>query len=601
MTVKVRMKPCGIVSMPLVTASMVRQAAEILDNSKVMDKWRQWREDDGFSESRPGRPKFVEERTLIILMLILGIEGEPFHLTKARDIIVYRATEKALEELRLPQRHEWGFDRWNPRMEALWYERTYSAMQRLINVLDPFPGTSYRRRYTKDEFSHVVSQRDPALIRRRRQRCRDFFNPLILASARVLDEAFEKWRGDIAIDATPIPSFKIGTSRRSTHVSADPDAEWYVRHDKVLWARDLTMVCMTGDDFGRRGLPGLVLGMSLDKPAVDPSGNGLDALAHIVSDSSLPKRYAYGDQAYYPGADADKYQLPMRRAGYRVVGDLPKGRPGQPPELYNGAQLVDGAWYCPALPQGLRDVTAGETAESLRENPGAQKLLRRRIRYQLRIKEITPTGAIKMMCPARGPGATVTCPIADGAGTQPPAKATAMAGKSGGRRRPGIRPKGDAPASPPPSQASKYAIPPEHLPSVDHLPTICTNKCSMTIPAWVGAKFAQLGPAWATEGWERTYRSGRSGIESKNHHLKSRTGRALGDPTSRLVRGFAKQAVLITLGVVALNVVMISNYLRRTGTPGAVEHSPLDPDNREENYEDDGIELRRPNAPPTGE
>lgn len=63
-------------------------------------------------------------------------------------------------------------------------------------------------------------------------------------------------------------------------------------------------------------------------------------------------------------------------------------------------------------------------------------MLEERDKYRLRIKEVTQDGSVKFMCPARGPGATVNCPIASG---QMPDKPVLGMKRRGPRLRPKTR------------------------------------------------------------------------------------------------------------------------------------------------------------------
>ncbi|MHC9547326.1 hypothetical protein ACQX2H_03550 [Corynebacterium diphtheriae] len=45
----------------------------------------------------------------------------------------------------------------------------------------------------------------------------------------------------------------------------------------------------------------------------------------------------------------EKLQIPLRKAGYKVMGDLVKGQMGLQ-ATYHGAQLIDDSWYFLACP-----------------------------------------------------------------------------------------------------------------------------------------------------------------------------------------------------------------------------------------------------------
>lgn len=64
------------------------------------------------------------------------------------------------------------------------------------------------------------------------------------------EEYRDTWTGDVAVDGTLIPAANIGTTKRGTRVSSEPDAGWYRRegdhkdseNDKVMWAYEATLV-----------------------------------------------------------------------------------------------------------------------------------------------------------------------------------------------------------------------------------------------------------------------------------------------------------------------------------------------------------------------
>lgn len=599
-------KAPGLIGHSLVTPEHLKVAFEVVDSSGVMDKWEMWRREDGYSDARPGRPKDVPERSMLALLMLLAIEGSALHITRARDIIVYRATPEALTQLGLPQRDEWNFYWADRQRDRRWDNRLYAAMSRLVAPMDLYPDNRYGRRYTKDEFAAVVAARDPELIARRRQRSQEFYGPLLMESAKLLGTDFSSWTGDVVVDGTPIPASRNGSAQRSSRVSVEPDAGWYSRRgdhrgsesegqDKIMWAFEASLIAMTGDAFGSGGLPAPIIGMSLDKPGHSISERARDALSHITADPTMPRGYFIGDRAYTPLARPDKLQEPVRGAGYRIVGDLVEAQKGQVTAVYEGAQQVDGGWFCPAMPKHLIEFTAGRDNRDLLEDEKAQNLMAQREKYRLRVKDVTESGAVKYMCPARGPGATVTCPLAAGADHQT-VRTTPHTGK--GRSR--LRPRNSATGHPEGKKDGKFRKLPltqDQLPKAGRCGKVCTNKSSLTIPLRVASKQAQQGPGWATQAWARVYHKGRNIIESRNQLLKGAGGSAIGDRTSRMVRGFSKQWLVIAVAAVAVNVRLIDSYLRRTGK----ELTPVPPTPPEPTRKTGGDVTSEPgwaNAPP---
>lgn len=96
-------------------------------------------------------------------------------------------------------------------------------------------------------------------------------NSLLELSFKVLPrEVRRKWKGSVAIDATPVAAYAQGTKKRSDWASTDPDAGWYIRegnHDleqvpnegdrgrlrnkgfnKIMWGYEATLAVMGADD-----------------------------------------------------------------------------------------------------------------------------------------------------------------------------------------------------------------------------------------------------------------------------------------------------------------------------------------------------------------
>ena len=593
-------KAPGILGLSLVTPEHVKVALQVVEAAGVMELWEQWRREDGYRDARPGRPKEVDEKTMLVLFILLAIEGSALHITRARDVIVYRATPEALAMLGLPQRDDWNFCWHDELRDRRWDNRLYAALRRLIAPLDLYPDNSYARRYTKEEFAQVEAARDPELIAQRRRRSQEFYGPILMESAKLLGTDFSRWTGDIVVDGTPIPASGTGTAARSTRVSSEPDAGWYRRggdhngddangREAIFWAFEASLIAMSGKDFGSSGLPAPIIGLSLDKPGHSISERALDALSHVTSDPSTPRGFFIGDRAYTPGAKAEKLQQPIRQAGYRIVGDLHEDQKGQVTAVYEGAQQVDGSWFCPALPDSLVGFTAGRDNKALLDDPEAQRMLEERDKYRLRIKEVTQDGSVKFMCPARGPGATVTCPIASG---QMPDKP--VLGMK--RRGPRLRPKT---ATPPATgkKSSRLTLVPEQLPKGSACGKVCSNKSSLTIPLHVASKQAHQGPSWATKAWGEVYHRGRNIIESRNGLLKNASGVGIGDRTGRLIRGFSKQWFLVAAAAVAVNIRLVDAYLRRTGQELTPVPPPPTPPVRKTNR-DAEAEPYWSNAPP---
>ena len=366
----------------------------------------------------------------------------------------------------------------------------------------------------------------------REARLHEFSNALIWASVEAMPaELRERWDGTIAMDATPVLASRIGTTARSHRVSSEPDAGWYVREhdplgddgggDKMKWAWDATLVTMASprDD---NSFPKLLLGMSMDRPGFRPAENAMRAMDNLLT-SDLPRNYAVGDRVYFPMTKPEKLQVPLRKAGYKLVGSQVKRQTGVQGE-FAGAMLVDGNWYCPAMPKPLQEATPRLEAGEIDADTHA-KLIERRRRYMMRPKEAPrANGSQKFACPAEGAGATVDCPF------------KGQCAKTRGKLT---------------------KVMPRDLPT--NKPKVC-SQTTITIPLEAGAKYAQ-SLQWGTEEWHSAYTYPRQTIESKNASLKAGNGEMLGDRTRRMMRGMAAHTLAVAVLVTVHNIRTIERHL----------------------------------------
>ena len=160
---------------------------------------------------------------------------------------------------------------------------------------------------------------------------------------------------------------------------------------KRLWAYEATLAVAVGGGFSGEGAkPGLIMGMSFEKPHVRPGTIGIEALRWLMDDPDVPKGYLLSDRAYVPQQKAKDFQLPVRWAGYKIVADQRSDQSGIQYVDPSGATLVDGKFHCPLVrylqhgidPRG--DLRAGEIDDDQFE----------RVIEQRRLLELRPKGGI---------------------------------------------------------------------------------------------------------------------------------------------------------------------------------------------------------------
>lgn len=555
---------------------LIDRAGQIVDSSGVVGMIEKWREDDGFTEKKGGRPRIIPLRSALIVMLCLGIQAEPHHVTRGRDILVHQTTKKAWEALGLPVR---DYENRGDELESnRWYYRLWKSLHAVFDTFDPFPEITYGKRLLKSDYQELKDRRDVGLILKRKARGKVFANALVTASVKLFGEdRLGHWDGSVVVDGTPLEVAKRGLYKNTDVMPSTPDAGWYCRDgdhkadsssiDKVMWGFEITLTAMHDARFGGEGkYPSLIVGMGMDKPGHRIAENALNSLDHIINDPGLPRGKFVGDRAYVPGAKAESLQIPLRDAGYKLVGDLAVTSHGVKAG-YEGALQIDGHWHCPAVEKIPGFVNPWEDRENGRiTQEEFESVIEERKYLQLRVKETRGDGSQKFQCPARGASPTAICPLV--------------------RNR---------------KRAAKNPVPLKklfdiHVPPVEKRGKVCTNHDSLVIPLTVGAKYAQQGAPWMSEEWKAEYQPSRATIESRNDLLKNARGAGIGDSTSRLMRGWAAQLFFSAVGVVTVNVRLIQAWLAKPS--GTVNPPPRPPGGGEKLESFSLREVADSNAPP---
>ena len=267
------------------------------------------------------------------------------------------------------------------------YDRIWSAIQRLITLVDEFPGP--RGKVHKDGgYREVVESRDPVVCARNRQRMFTLANALVEASRQLLpQELLDRSDGNVALDATFIPLYgkagnpsskNLDADRRSkncdggaysregshggmTHADADylnktqPGAKKHKgsKADALSWGTEVEIVRQTpnfkseGNDF-----PLLTLGVSFHIPGA-MSGEGLILANSLIERGHRPNFFIV-DRAYSNGRYAD-YNVPLRLLGFKHVFTYKEEQLGVQAFDPRGFVQISGAWYLDSVPAVLRE------------------------------------------------------------------------------------------------------------------------------------------------------------------------------------------------------------------------------------------------------
>ncbi|WP_281653369.1 hypothetical protein [Microbacterium aurum] len=423
------------------------------------------------------------------------------------------------------------------------YHRAYNTYRRLIEVMNPEPGSLYWL-MTKDEASAWAARHRDKKYTARRARAHAFGNALLHGTWMLLPRNVRRaYRGDVAFDATVVAAPARGRGKRSLFASSDPGAGWHRRdgdHDggstaradtkysrttsELLWARE----AHTAISYGQN-VPVIVLAMTLDVPGKRLAENVLTCI-DALRDHGLPVGHFVADRAYLPGTKAEDLALPLRARNYRIVFDYTRDHLGQQAS-HAGALLIEGRWYSPGIPALLRDASIDYF---LRQDDDPARIstttyeqrIEQRKAYELHRKERPDDqGYQRLQCPAVGSSAAIRCPY-----REPHPKTV------------------DRPLT---------RLLPVLLPKPR--PQVCDQQ-TITVPPSAGAKYEQEYP-YQSQRWAEQYTPGRQSVESMNSSLKHGAHLPIDDPQKRPRRGWIGQFISLVTMVVATNTRKIIAWL----------------------------------------
>ena len=329
----------------------------------------------------------------------------------------------------------------------------------------------------------------PVQAQAARGRLEAFINSLLDASISVLaGEERAASGGCTGLDATPVPLFSRGPSRRAGLCASDPDGGWYVREGdhrdrkddkgkplrKISWALEATIATTARPPGAPPGCPNLAVGLALTRPGEDPGGTGARVLASIAARGHKPGWLGY-DRACTQALPG-RFHLPARALGYKPVMDYRDDQLGIQANT-GGAILVEGTWYCPALPGPLITATTRLRDHAIGRELYGQQIAARRP-YQLHRKDGPDAdGYQRLSCPATGKHPGLICPL----------------------RQASLTPRD--------GRAKVFQPPPEP-------PRLCTQT-AITIAPGTGARYRQDLP-YGSPAWHARYATLRNTIEGLN-------------------------------------------------------------------------------------
>jgi hypothetical protein len=475
---------------------------------------------------RTGRRRPLPVRAVLTALVCLALDDRPLFLTEVTRLLFGRLPPAGRRLLGVPGTAP------TPRAFQNAYRRVRYCFHAILSVMDPSP-LPKNRRLPHDELRARAKPMTPDQAAAARGRLEALVNALLEASVSVLTEderaAFD---GCTALDATPVPLFSRGPSRRAGLCASDPDGGWYVREGdhrereddkgkplrKLAWALEATIATTARPPHTEPGCPNLAIGMAMARPGEDPGGTGARVLASAAARGHKTGPLGY-DRAYTQALPG-RFHLPARALGYQPVMDYRDDQLGIQASS-GGALLIEGSWHCPALPEALITATIRLRDHAIDRDLYDQQIAAR-APYQLKRKDGPDTdGYQRLSCPALGTHPGLMCPL----------------------REASLSPRDGRP---------KVLQPP------DEPPKICAQT-AITIPPDAGARYRQELP-YGSPAWHARYATLRNTIEGLNGLVKDTAHEALAAPARRRVRGIAAQSLFTALLLIAANIRKIRTW-----------------------------------------
>ncbi len=363
-----------------------------------------------------GRPRSLQVRAILVALLLLAMDGRPLHLSEVTKLL-YRRLSAGCKE-RLDISGEVG----SRNCFLARYRCVRYLFHQMLEEMDP----SLEHKNRVVSLGELKSKRRKLTVAdasKRLHALESFVNSLLEASALVLEaEEMSSYDGSVGLDATVVPLYSRGPSRRSGTCASDPDGGWYVREgdhreledhkgrkrSKVAWALEATIATMARGPGRTPQHPNLALGLVLARPGEDPGGVGVRVLASLVARGYKPG--FLGADRGYTQVTPEHFHLPVRALGYSLVMDY-KGQDLGRQANSGGAVLVDGCFYCPAMPEPLVSATGDRRAATINETTFSARLKARSAYRLVRKSRPDKDGYERFSCPAVGGHPHVICPL----------------------------------------------------------------------------------------------------------------------------------------------------------------------------------------------
>jgi hypothetical protein len=498
----------------LLDEQTVAFAAALIDRSAVASNA------EAALARRTGRLRSLPVRAVLAALLLLAMDDRPLHLTRVTDLLFRRLTPASRALLGITGTAT------SQRAFLAAYRRVRYCFHLTCSAAGP-SGLPKNRCLTPPELAAASQPLAPQQAMAARDRLETLINALLEASVSVLhDTERAAPGGGTGLDATAVPLFSRGPSRRTGRSASDPDGGWYVREGdhrdaedhkgrrrtRIAWALEATIATTARTPGAVPSHPNLALGLALTRPGEDPGGTGARVLASVAARGHRPG--PLGADRAYTAARPESFHLPARALGYSPVMDYRADQLGIQANS-GGALLIEGTWHCPATPGPLIQATTDHRSAAITSDLYTARIAAR-APYRLTPKDRPDhDGYQRLSCPAAGSHPKLICPLRPSSLSPRDGRAKVL----------------DPPAGP---------------------PRIC-RQSAITIAPDTGARHRQDLP-FATPAWQESYATLRNTIEGLNGQAKDPAHQALAQPARRRIRGIAAQSVFTALLLMATNI-----------------------------------------------
>ena len=276
---------------------------------------------------RTGRPRPLPARAVLTALLCLALDDRPLFLTEATRLLFCQLSPASRRLLGVPGTVS------GERAFLAACRRVRYCFGAICSVADPSP-LPKNRRLTAGELEARTKPMTPDQATAARDRLETLASALLEASVSVLTQAERAaFDGGTGLDATPVPLFSRGPSKRTGRCASDPDGGWYVREGdhrereddkgkplrKIAWALAATIAATARPPHAEPACPNLAIGLAMARPGQDPGGTGARVLASAAARGHKPGWLGY-DRACTQALPG-RFHLPARALGYSLLPD----------------------------------------------------------------------------------------------------------------------------------------------------------------------------------------------------------------------------------------------------------------------------------------